>query len=247
MDLDISKLHFNARPKIYIASSWKNAGLVRTLSLVMQGLGHEVYDFTDAEKHFAFDAADIERFAGKRDEIDWLDFMECTETLKAFQADRAGINWADAVLMVLPCGRSAHLEAGYAVGRNKPLIIYGDLPKGEFETMYGFANICIRRTDDLADDCATLSRCFSMAYLKNIWGISPKFTDSIRSDDLNEPNGHSEPAPTKDWKPFCFDEYTPADDDFCPGVHQTNWMGYIQPELEENCIECPHRLKEEFK
>ena len=82
MDLDISKLHFNARPKIYIASSWKNAGLVRTLSLVMQGLGHEVYDFTDAEKHFAFDAADIERFAGKRDEIDWLDFMECTETLK---------------------------------------------------------------------------------------------------------------------------------------------------------------------
>lgn len=175
MDLDISKIHSTAKPKIYMASSWKNAGLVRTLSLVMQGIGHEVYDFTDAEKHFAFDAADIERFAGKRDEIDWLDFIDCPETLRAFQTDRAGINWADAVLMVLPCGRSAHMEAGYAVGRNKPLVIYGDLPKGEFEVMYEFANACIRRTDDLANDCAILSICLSVAYLKNLLGITSHF------------------------------------------------------------------------
>lgn len=56
-----------------------------------------------------------------------------------------------------------------------------------------------------------------------------------------------EPAPPKDWKPLCFDEHSYADDKFCSGVHQTNWMGYVQPELEENCVDCPHRLKEESK
>lgn len=49
----------------------------------------------------------------------------------------------------------------------------------------------------------------------------------------------------KDWKPFCFDEHIPADAEFCPGVHQTTWMGYIQPELQENCIKCPYRKKDD--
>jgi len=70
------------------------------------------------------------------------------------------------------------MEAGYAVGRNKPLVIYGDLPKGEFEVMYEFANVCIRKTDDTADDCAVISRVLSMAYLKNLLGVDAHFPDS---------------------------------------------------------------------
>lgn len=131
--------------KFYIASSWKNYNEVREISQYLQGLGHEVYDFTDESKHFAFNVMDIRKFTGKeRCDVDWLEFNNCRETMIAFKTDKEGLDWADAILMVLPCGRSAHIEAGYAVGKGKPLVIYGDLPKGEFETMYGFAFDCIR-------------------------------------------------------------------------------------------------------
>lgn len=154
--------------KIYIASSWKNYQIVRQLSGLLQAEGHEVYDFTDEKKHFAFNALDIPRFTGKsRDEIDWLEFNECRETMMAFKTDKAGLDWADAVLMVLPCGRSAHIEAGYAVGQGKPLIIYGDLPKGEFETMYGFAFDCIRNTDSTSWDVFTLSTALEVAVARS--------------------------------------------------------------------------------
>ena len=42
--------------------------------------------------------------------------------------------------MIMPCGRSSHLEGGYAVGKGKKLYIVGDFPRGEFDVMYGLAN-----------------------------------------------------------------------------------------------------------
>lgn len=82
------------------------------------------------------------------DEMDWIDFMQNPKTERAFRADKAGLDWCDTVLLHLPCGRSAHLEAGYAVGQGKELFIWGDLPNGEFDTMYGFAD-GLFRFDDL--------------------------------------------------------------------------------------------------
>ena len=34
-----------------------------------------------------------------------------------------GMEWADTCVLVLPCGRSAHLEAGWFKGRGKRLIV----------------------------------------------------------------------------------------------------------------------------
>ncbi len=46
------------------------------------------------------------------------------------------------MVLLLPSGRSSHLEAGYGVGSGKELFIFGDLPVGEFDAMYGFAEGC---------------------------------------------------------------------------------------------------------
>ncbi|MBU1172967.1 MAG: hypothetical protein KKD44_25685, partial [Proteobacteria bacterium] len=54
--------------------------------------------------------------------------------------DRKWLDWSDCVIMLMPCGRSSHLEAGYAKGQGKLLYIYGVFPRGEFDVMYGFAN-----------------------------------------------------------------------------------------------------------
>ena len=46
---------------------------------------------------------------------------------------------ADTCVLVLPCGRSAHLEAGFFVGVDKKLIIL--LSDGEPELMYSMADL----------------------------------------------------------------------------------------------------------
>ena len=45
------------------------------------------------------------------------------------------LEWADACVLVLPCGRRAHTEAGWMAGRGKKVVVY--IPKMEEpELMY---------------------------------------------------------------------------------------------------------------
>jgi len=126
--------------KIYIASSWKNVDLVRALADHLRSRGHLVYDFTDGENRpdglgtFVFNASEL--LGMDRSKIDWLEFLEHPATKKAFKNDKAGIDWADLLILINPSGRSSHLEAGYAAGKGKRVLVYGDLPPGEFDVMY---------------------------------------------------------------------------------------------------------------
>ena len=50
-------------------------------------------------------------------------------------SDIDALNWADTCLLVLPCGRSAHTEAGWMKGSGKKTIVY--IPEmQEAELMY---------------------------------------------------------------------------------------------------------------
>jgi hypothetical protein len=129
--------------RIYIASSWKNALEVRKLAKILESEGHQVYDFTDETKHFSFNLNDV----ANRNEIEYIKFLEdIPESRKAFDVDKAGLEWADTVIMLQPCGRSSHLELGYGVGKGKTGYIYGDLPLGEYDCMYHFAR-CFNKKD----------------------------------------------------------------------------------------------------
>ena len=117
---------------------------VRVIANALRSDGHRVFDFTDPELRddgldkFCFNASS---WSGKPlSEIDWIEFLHYDATKRAFASDKAGVDWADVVLMILPCGRSAHMEAGYAIGRGKLLYIIGELPLGEFDTMHLFAH-----------------------------------------------------------------------------------------------------------
>ena len=127
--------------KIYIASSWKNAKEVRLIARLLEDNGHNVYDFTDQTKHFAFN---LNALANAK-EIEYIDFLKTIpESRKAFETDKQGLDWSDTVILLNPCGRSSHLELGYGIGQGKEGFIIGDLPKGEFECMYHFAKACFR-------------------------------------------------------------------------------------------------------
>lgn len=136
--------------KIYLASSWKNSQYLKQLAFAMRSWGHEVDCFCDESTgRYVFHWS---QFVDTEEELmnyDAIDFLDDHRTQKAFKEDKANINWADAVVMYLPCGRSAHLEAGYAKGQGKKLYIIGEFVKGEFDVMYGFADGLYRSLDEL--------------------------------------------------------------------------------------------------
>jgi len=130
--------------KIYLASSWKNKESVLEMAVLLREEGHEVDAFCDEENRVSFNWSELTGIMNKEGldltELDAKDMINHWRVQEAFKEDKKFLDWADVVIMLMPCGRSAHLEAGYAVGCGKKLYIVGGFEKGEFDVMYGFAD-----------------------------------------------------------------------------------------------------------
>ena len=125
--------------KIYLASSWRNLYQPEVLQ-ALRNAGHEVYDFRNPKPgNTGFAWSDIEK--------DWLEWdaerfaqaLKHPIAEKGFESDWNAMVEAGACVLLLPCGRSAHIEAGYFRGANKRLIILL-LGKNEPELMYKMAD-----------------------------------------------------------------------------------------------------------
>ena len=118
--------------RIYLASSWRNWAQ----PIVVDGLreaGHEVYDFRNpapGDNGFHWSAID-EHWQDWSPEI-FRDQLTSNPICAAgFNKDKAALDWCDICVLLLPCGRSAHLELGYAIGQGKgSAILY---TSGDFE------------------------------------------------------------------------------------------------------------------
>jgi hypothetical protein len=127
--------------KIYIASSWKMEDVLRDLAALLREAGFEVDCFCDSSSgRFVFHWSELVEKEEDLKTIDAINFLKDWRTKKACDEDKKWLDWADACILVLPAGRSAHLEAGYEKGQGKKLFIYGDFIPGEFDVMYGFSD-----------------------------------------------------------------------------------------------------------
>lgn len=136
--------------KFYVASSWRNNLQPGIVHIVRQA-GHEAYDFKNpAEGSVGFHWSEISekwKYWGPRE---FCDALQHPISQAGFTSDFDAMEWADAGLLVLPCGRSAHLEAGYFVGAKKPLYILM-LEQQEPELMYLMATKVLTSMDELFD------------------------------------------------------------------------------------------------
>lgn len=125
--------------KLYIASSWKNESEVNEIAAILRRAGHEVDAFCDPSTgRMVMDYSSL----GNMTELTIASALDEPLVQMAFQEDKKWIDWSDGVLLVLPSGRSAHLEAGYAKGQGKILMVYQDqFSKGELDVMYGFSDL----------------------------------------------------------------------------------------------------------
>lgn len=132
--------------RIYVASSWRNEARQQATVIALRAQGHDVYDFrnpepgdhgfgwhqcaTNGEDPGAF--RDMMRDPGFfRDEV-----LSHPVARAGFEKDMGALRAADVVVIVLPCGRSAHLELGWAAGSGRTTIVYLDDPMSEPELMY---------------------------------------------------------------------------------------------------------------
>ena len=109
--------------KVYVASSWRNEVYPEVLE-ALRGAGHEVYDFRH-QGGVEWNLADGVDAGGL------FDVLEHPQVQAIFRRDMDALADCDAVVCVLPCGRSAHLELGYGVGAGKRTVLLwndGDEP-----------------------------------------------------------------------------------------------------------------------
>lgn len=108
-----------ARPDyVYVASSWRNL-LQQDVVGALRSAGIDCYDFK---------AAKVNSWREIDGDVAWLQTPEQWRSslghwfaLGSFGFEKCAMDKCDCGVLVLPCGRSAHLEAGYLAGQGKPV------------------------------------------------------------------------------------------------------------------------------
>lgn len=109
--------------RIYVASSWRNELQPHVVEL-LRNAGHAVYDFRNPGPHDrGFSWSEIDPHWQSWSAERYREALRHPIATKGFATDLAAMRWADTCVLVLPAGRSAHLEAGWFCGIGKRTII----------------------------------------------------------------------------------------------------------------------------
>lgn len=128
--------------RIYLATSWSNPGYEKAL-VALRGAGHDVYNFQESGRNeFVDDYTTIG--AVSYDEL--KDYLGKTECITRYFEDKDALDWAEAVVCLMPCGRSAHIELGYGVGRSKITVLVWE--EGEPDLMHCMVDRIVESIDE---------------------------------------------------------------------------------------------------
>lgn len=142
--------HDRMNRRIYVASSWRNVyyeGIVKAL----REAGHEVYDFRyppSGDPGFKWSGV-------SEDYMEWTpqqyrEMLQHEKAVRQFKNDIDAMEACDTCVLVLPCGRSAHTEAGWFAGRGRTTIAY--IPeRQEPELMYKLFDMVCCSVEELLD------------------------------------------------------------------------------------------------
>lgn len=121
--------------KIYVAGSFKNSEEINRIGNELRKAGHECYIFCEP-------GCETLKLSQEMRAIENINEMTPKSIYTSHRLNKIGelnfdaLQTCDAVVLVLPCGRSAHLEAGYMIGHAGPVFVIGPMVKGEFDAMY---------------------------------------------------------------------------------------------------------------
>lgn len=127
--------------RVYLIGSLRNPEVPRVAARLRE-LGHDVFD----DWYAAGPEAD-DRWQAYETDYRKRSFAEALQGEAAkhvFNFDRRHLERADVVVLLMPAGKSGHMEFGWAVGRGARGIICMDREPERFDVMYGFAErVCV--------------------------------------------------------------------------------------------------------
>ena len=143
--------------KVYIVGTLHNPEVVK-IGAAIRAAGHSVFD----DWHCAGPEADrywqeYEQERGRS----WVEALQAAAALHNFRFDLEWLNWADAVVLVLPAERDAHLEFGWVARAAKVSVIYAPEDPEKWSLMSLLATHIVRDVDGIVaaleeeDQCLT--------------------------------------------------------------------------------------------
>lgn len=151
---------------IYLASSWRNPDYERVLDALSSD-GHDVYDFRNPNSAFTW--GQVMPSHANNDPVmaqTLVDALKHPLAVKGYQQDYDALSGADAVILALPCGKSAHLELGHAAGEGKPTAVLLE-PMNTPELMYSMATRICTTLDELVAWAGNVHNTF--ATRRELW------------------------------------------------------------------------------
>ena len=128
--------------RIYISSSWSNA-FQPTLVQQLREQGHKVYDFRHPEGRN--DRNVWEELGVNKQSMTGSEFEAAVsdpDAMLRFNKHYDAMQDADSCILLLPCGRSSHIEAGIMRGLGKRVLVYDSgstmIPEFMYRALNGY-------------------------------------------------------------------------------------------------------------
>jgi hypothetical protein len=135
--------------RVYVASSWRNLGQAGIVH-ILRRCGHDVYDFRHpCPGNDGFRWTEIDPGWKLWTPEQYRQALQHPVAKEGYELDMGALRACDACVLVLPAGRSANWEFGYAMGQGKRGVVAQFGPE-EPELMYREATIATN-VDELID------------------------------------------------------------------------------------------------
>lgn len=110
---------------IYVASSWRNP-VQQMIVLQLRQWGHEVYDFRNPPRRtgFGWKQLGLGYAGGPVDRYQQREMTQHATAKAGYESDKNAIIACNACIGVLPFGKSASWEMGFAHGLGKPCFLW---------------------------------------------------------------------------------------------------------------------------
>jgi hypothetical protein len=130
---------------IYVIGSLRNPRVV-DVARELRSIGLDAFDDWMAAGPEADDYWQAYEVARGRD---FAGALKGYAARNVYAFDKTNLDRCDAGVLVLPAGKSGHLELGYMIGRGKPGYILLDGEPERFDVMYQFANAVFRNVNEM--------------------------------------------------------------------------------------------------
>lgn len=132
---------------IYLIGSLKNEW-ISTVAKSLRDLGYDVFDDWRSPGP---DADDYLRDYYRERGFNYREIMQSFSTQQIFEYDRKHLERCDEAIMVMPAGKSGHLELGTVLGAGKNGYILFDQEPERVDVMHCFATKVFLNLEELLD------------------------------------------------------------------------------------------------